>query len=138
MFATNALLLSACLALGSSAAAQVSAGHPQTEPWAQMMRVYEAPFHPYARDASNNRIIINGEAVTLRSPEGLSHHSYRLPSPGENIALRGPRAIAIGNSVNITGAVFSTIVIHQINSGDQNATVVNHHQGRSDDDQPNP
>jgi hypothetical protein len=125
------LITGACLAalLAPAAAGQSRApaqGVPQTQPWGVEPGESAAPYRPAARDANGNAIIINGRRVDGAAGAGSISPMARaggtlsargtLPRPGVN-------AVSIGNSVSITNAYASTIIINQTNQGDQTVNV---------------
>lgn len=119
------------LILTSASQAQVTGqtGYPETRPYGQEAGDGSQPYKAPGRDANGNRIIINGQVIDGSTgnggrPQGIlsNRTGTTLPSGG-TLARSGVTAVSIGNSVNISGTIGSTIIINQTNEADQTVNV---------------
>lgn len=117
------------LALTPAAQAQNQAGYPETRPWGQEAGESARPYEAPKRDAQGNRIVINGRVIdagdsSASRPQGVmsNRRGSTLPQGG-TLARSGVTAVSIGNNVNISGTVGSTIIINQTNEADQTVNV---------------
>lgn len=99
------------------------------EPYGWSNREASEPYRANGRDAGGNRIVYNGQVVSLpndrRGPSSQAAvFSGGVASMGASTLSRHTlTAAAIGNSVDIRNVRNSTIIINQQNTGRQSATV---------------
>lgn len=110
----------AALLTGSGLAVQAKPADPYLSPIGGTESQMMQPYTVSVRDENGNRIIINGRPVvsdgsTLRSAGPMTFGGQR--SAGSTLSGSTLGAVAIGNSVSITDARNSFIVINQTNTG---------------------
>jgi hypothetical protein len=122
--------VAAVMCAGAAASAQ-NGGHPQTQPWGHTHSSAHEPYKPVSRDSQGNRLIINGRVVDMGDSASPGSYNSSVSRPGYSTLSqggtlrRGPslNAVAIGNSIELTGISNSTLILNQYNYGQQIASV---------------
>ena len=118
------LAAAASFAVSPTASAQAASSMSQFErPWGFAPGEESTPFTAASRDASNNRVIING---LINGGTGLGTGLYTNWGQTEGAPGMLGTGTAIGNQLNvITNGNYNTVIIDstQINNGDQSVVL---------------
>lgn len=122
--AVAGLIAAASAAFAPGANAQAASSMSQFErPWGFATGEESRPFTATSRDASNNRVVING---LINGGTGLGTSLYTSWGQTEGAPGMLGSGTAIGNQLNVvTNGSYNTVIIDstQINNGDQSVVL---------------